>query len=270
MPLGEHERIGVALAAHRRHTLDPIAARDESGDAGVVLEANAQVLGAMGGEIAREHPRIPAPVARRGQPRLRDTALDDVPSRGMGLTGTRQQPLSRHRQEPEKQHRPVPRHRRAGPSRALAQRPRGPMARGRRGDPAAGVYRMPPERSAESALARHRRRRYQPARVQDRPVRCAALRGRASAYRGAAPVRATPRRSRSLDMHTAKATIPSDSSGGWVCTDAKLSPLRLHDLRHTVASQAVMSGENLRSSGGCSGIGGTGPRRATHTSPTAT
>ena len=42
-----------------------------------------------------------------------------------------------------------------------------------------------------------------------------------------------------------KATIPSDSSGGWVCTDAKLSPLRLHDLRHTVASQAVMSGENL-------------------------
>ena len=59
MPLGEHERIGVALAAHRRHALDPIAARDESGDAGVVLEANAQVLGAMGGEIAREHPRSP-------------------------------------------------------------------------------------------------------------------------------------------------------------------------------------------------------------------
>lgn len=30
-----------------------------------------------------------------------------------------------------------------------------------------------------------------------------------------------------------------------VCADAKLGRLRLHDLRHTIASQAVMSGENL-------------------------
>ena len=30
-----------------------------------------------------------------------------------------------------------------------------------------------------------------------------------------------------------------------VCADAKLGRLRLHDLRHTVASQAVMAGENL-------------------------
>ena len=30
-----------------------------------------------------------------------------------------------------------------------------------------------------------------------------------------------------------------------VCDDAKLGSLRLHDLRHTAASQAVMSGENL-------------------------
>ncbi len=29
------------------------------------------------------------------------------------------------------------------------------------------------------------------------------------------------------------------------CADAKLGRLRLHDLRHTAASQAVMSGENL-------------------------
>ena len=29
------------------------------------------------------------------------------------------------------------------------------------------------------------------------------------------------------------------------CTDAKLGRLRLHDLRHTAASQAVMAGENL-------------------------
>ena len=30
-----------------------------------------------------------------------------------------------------------------------------------------------------------------------------------------------------------------------VCADAELGSLRLHDLRHTLASQAVMSGENL-------------------------
>ena len=30
-----------------------------------------------------------------------------------------------------------------------------------------------------------------------------------------------------------------------VCTDAKLGRLRLHDLRHTAASQAIMAGENL-------------------------
>ena len=30
-----------------------------------------------------------------------------------------------------------------------------------------------------------------------------------------------------------------------VCEDAKLGSLRLHDLRHTAASQAVMSGEGL-------------------------
>jgi len=30
-----------------------------------------------------------------------------------------------------------------------------------------------------------------------------------------------------------------------VCDDAKLGRLRLHDLRHTAASQAVMAGESL-------------------------
>ena len=30
-----------------------------------------------------------------------------------------------------------------------------------------------------------------------------------------------------------------------VCADAELGRLRLHDLRHTAASQAVMAGENL-------------------------
>ena len=36
-----------------------------------------------------------------------------------------------------------------------------------------------------------------------------------------------------------------DSCWRAVCADAKLGRLRLHDLRHTAASQAVMSGENL-------------------------
>ena len=40
--------------------------------------------------------------------------------------------------------------------------PRGAMARCRRGDPAAGAHRMPPERSAQSALAKRRRRRVEP------------------------------------------------------------------------------------------------------------
>ena len=49
--------------------------------------------------------------------------------------------------------------------------------------------------------------------------------------------------------------FPRDAVGGrshslatrWraVCTDAKLGRLRLHDLRHTAASQAVMTGEYL-------------------------
>ena len=30
-----------------------------------------------------------------------------------------------------------------------------------------------------------------------------------------------------------------------ICTDAQVGKLRLHDLRHTAASQAVMSGEGL-------------------------
>ena len=40
---------------------------------------------------------------------------------------------------------------------------------------------------------------------------------------------------------------PHRLTASWhaVCADAKLGRLRLHDLRHTVASQAVMSGENL-------------------------
>ena len=55
-----------------------------------------------------------------------------------------------------------------------------------------------------------------------------------------------------------------------VCEEAKLGRLRLHDLRHTAASQAVMAGENLPWSAGCSGTEGTRLRRGMSISPTRT
>ena len=42
-----------------------------------------------------------------------------------------------------------------------------------------------------------------------------------------------------------KGYYPPRSCWRAVCADAKLDRLRLHDLRHTMASHAVMSGENL-------------------------
>ena len=53
---------------------------------------------------------------------------------------------------------------------------------GRRCDPAAGAHRMPQERSAESALARYRRRRHQLTRFEDRPAGGPARRGCAGAH----------------------------------------------------------------------------------------
>ena len=50
-----------------------------------------------------------------------------------------------------------------------------------------------------------------------------------------------------LFPHYAEKRTPSGLVERWwaVCTDANLGRLRLHDLRHTVASQAVMAGEGL-------------------------
>ena len=53
-----------------------------------------------------------------------------------------------------------------------------------------------------------------------------------------------------------------------VCENAKLGMLRLHDLRHTAPSHAVMAGENLRLVGEVLGPSDTGPQRATPTLPT--
>ena len=90
--------------------------------------------------------------------------------------------------------------------------------------------------------ARHRSGRHQPSRFEDRPARGAARRGRAGAHRRA-PRCARPRcRSCSHAMVT---DDPLRTYWRTVCADAKLSRRRLHDLRHTAASQAIMSGENL-------------------------
>ena len=52
---------------------------------------------------------------------------------------------------------------------------------------------------------------------------------------------------RSCFRATPKAGGKPASVACWraLCADAKLGRLRLHDLRHTAASHAVMSGENL-------------------------
>ena len=68
-------------------------------------------------------------------------------------------------------------------ARSTPTRPAGP-----RPSPPSGCWRspLPPQRSARSTLARHRRRRDQAPRFEDRPARRAARRGRAGAHRGAA------------------------------------------------------------------------------------
>ena len=50
-------------------------------------------------------------------------------------------------------------------------------------------------------------------------------------------------------MRRARATIACGPAGVRSCADAGLGTLRLHDLRDTAASQAVVSGENLPSVG---------------------
>ena len=61
---------------------------------------------------------------RGGQLHIRNPALNDVSSRGLGLLRARYQPLSRHQKESETPYRPVPRYGRAGAARARAQRTR--------------------------------------------------------------------------------------------------------------------------------------------------
>ena len=103
--------------------------------------------------------------------------------------------------------------------------------------------RLPPQRSAQPSLARHPKERHSPARLQDWPEVGAAGRVRAghreclagSASQGCVP----DPEERWAAFHLQYRQVLAHRA------DAKLDRLRLHDLRHTAASRAVMSGENL-------------------------
>ena len=105
------------------------------------------------------------------------------------------------------------------------------------------AIRLPPQRSAQSSLARHPKKRHSPARLQDWPAVGAAGRVRAghrgclagSASQGCVPVPEERRAAFHLQYRQVLAHR----------ADAKLGRLRLHDLRHTAASHAVMLGETL-------------------------
>ena len=105
-------------------------------------------------------------------------------------------------------------------------------------------HRMPPQRSAQSVLARYRGRRHQPSRFEDWPARRASRRGRAGARRRAAP---SARPGCVPVSALRRGAGQSSLIACWraVCADAQLGSLRLHDLRHTAASEAVMAGEGL-------------------------
>ncbi len=214
-----------------------------SGRKTVCIYLNARILPAFGrmplDRIGPEDVAAWFDAASRDKPGAANRALEIL--RAMmfraeewGLRERGSNPLPRHREEPAQPRRAVPRRGRAGPARTRARRPRGGMARGRRRDPAAGAHRMPPQRSAQSALAEHRSRCAEPGRLEDWPARGAALPGAGDPNAFLFPRHAEGRGAYSL------ATC-------WraVCADAKLGSLRLHDLRHTAASQAVMAGEGL-------------------------
>ena len=96
-------------------------------------------------------------------------------------------------------------------------------------------------RHGEMALAQARRRaRDLLARIRAVPLGKAA-RGHIDALPGARDPDAY------LFPRYAEARAQSSLATCWrtVCADAGLGRLRLHDLRHTAASQAVMAGENL-------------------------
>ena len=118
------------------------------------------------------------------------------------------------------------------------------MARGHRRDPAAGAHRMPPQRSAH---LRWHDIGHDAINLPDTKTgpRVVPLGEAARANIAALP---DGRESHAyLFPKYAEGRGQYSLFACWraVCADAKLGRLRLHDLRHTAASHAVMSGENL-------------------------
>ena len=118
------------------------------------------------------------------------------------------------------------------------------MAPGRRHHPVAGAHRMPTRRSAQSALARHRRQRHQAADAKTGP-RSALLGKAARALIDAPPGPRNPDAFLFPNHPGSRHAHRLAACWRTVCEDATIGRLRLHDLRHA-ASQAVISGKNRR------------------------
>ena len=118
------------------------------------------------------------------------------------------------------------------------------MTRGGRGDPVAGAHRMPPQRSAELAM---RDVRVDALKLADSKtgVRAVPL---GEAVRALILALPDARDAEAfLFPHYAKGRSAYSLGTCWraVFADTKPGGLRLHDLRHSAASQAVMAGESL-------------------------
>ena len=199
--------------------------------------------------------------ARRGQPRLRDTALDDVPGRGVGLARARREPMSRYREEPQEQRRPDSSTRTSWPvlgARSTPARPNGP-----RPSPPSGYWRSPDAAAAKcsicaGATSGPRPSTFRIPRPARAPRRSARPRARSSRR---CPDPAT--RMRSCSRATPKAGAPTASQrpGG------RSAPMRNSD---TCACMIYATPPPARPScraricpwsASCSGTEGTAPRR---------
>ena len=182
--------------------------------------------------------------AGRGQPRLRDSPRDDVPGRGVGFAHARQQPLSRYREEPKEPHR------RFLDTDELARLGRALDARDARWPEAVAAIQL-------LALTGCRRGEVLTLRWRDIGADAINLADSKTGPRAVplgkdarAQIDALPGKRRPgafLFPKLAEGRYSHNLVVCWraVCEDARLGKLRLHDLRHTAASHAVMSGENL-------------------------
>ncbi len=162
----------------------------------------------------------------------------------MGIARTRLQPLSRHQEESEEQYRPLPRRR------ELARLGRALDAREAQWPEAVAAIRL---------LALTGCRRSEVLNLRWRDIGGDALNLRDSKTGPRAVPLGEAARAHIAALPSARDSdaflFPRYAEGRgayslaacWrvVCGDSKLGALRLHYLRHTAASQAVMAGENL-------------------------